>query len=81
MGLLGETEGGGVMAGKPNTMIRDAMYDNHMAQWQLAELLDVSESTIWRMLRKEMPDKEQSRIVWIINHPDEYRRVIGTEGK
>ena len=69
------------MAGKPNAMIRDAMYDNSMAQWQLAELLDVSETTIWRMLRKEMPDKEQSRIVWIINHPDEYRRIIGTEGK
>ena len=65
--------------GKPNAAIRDAMYDHRMAQWELAELLGVSETTIWRILRKEMPEKEQNRIVWIINNQEKYKEMVGVD--
>lgn len=65
--------------GRPNAAIRDAMYDHHMAQWELAELMGVSEMTIWRRLRKELPESEQKRIVWIINNQDKYREMLGVD--
>ena len=64
---------------RPNNAIRDAMYDHRLAQWQLAELLGVSETTIWRKLRSELPEKEQRRIIWIINNQDKYKEMIGEQ--
>lgn len=49
-----------------NQKIRIAMYDNHITQWKLARILGVSESTVWRLLREELPEEEQTRIVRII---------------
>lgn len=49
-----------------NIKVRIAMSDNHITQWKLARLLGVSESTVWRLLREELPEDEQSRIVRII---------------
>ena len=42
------------------------MSENHIPQWKLARLLGVSESTVWRMLREELPTEEQERIIRII---------------
>ena len=49
-----------------NIKIRIAMSDNRIAQWKLARLLGVSESTVWRMLREELPEEDQDKIVRII---------------
>lgn len=49
-----------------NIKIRIAMSDNHVTQWKLARLLGVSESTVWRLLREELPEEEKTRIVEII---------------
>jgi DNA-binding MurR/RpiR family transcriptional regulator len=66
------------MMGKANMKVRLAMMETGTPQWKLAELLGVSESTIWRMIRKEQPDKEQDRIVWIIKNPDKYKEMTST---
>ena len=42
------------------------MNDNHVPQWKLARLLGVSEITVWRRLREELPEEEQDRIVALI---------------
>lgn len=49
-----------------NKEIRDAMKQKCMAQWQLGELLGVSENTVNRKLRKELPDEEKQKILDII---------------
>lgn len=64
--------------GKTNMKVRLAMMETGTPQWKLAELLGVSESTVWRMIRKEQPDKEQDRIVWIIKNPDKYKEMTAT---
>ena len=50
-----------------NMTIRTAMKKKGMAQWQLGELLGVSENTINRWLRKELPEKEKEKILKLIN--------------
>ena len=42
------------------------MMGRNIKQWQLAKLLKVSESTVNRMLREELPEEEQNRIVALI---------------
>lgn len=54
-----------------NQEIRKAMFDKGMPQWKLAKLLGVSEMTIWRMLRDELPKAEQDRIIAVINRDGE----------
>ena len=49
-----------------NIKIRVAMMENQLTQWKLARLLGVSESTVNRMIREELPEKEQDRIVELI---------------
>ena len=49
-----------------NIKIRIAMMGRNIKQWQLAKLLKVSESTVNRMLREELPEEEQNRIVALI---------------
>lgn len=57
-----------------NLKIRVVMSDNHITQWKLARLLGVSESTVWRMLREELPEEEQDAIIAkieeVTNHDD-----------
>lgn len=54
------------MLTKTNIKIRNALKLKNMKQWQLAEILGISENTLYRMLRKELPEEEQNRIVTII---------------
>lgn len=59
-----------------NKEIRDAMKEKGITQWQLGELLGVSENTVNRKLRKELPDEEKQRILKIIRGKEE-----GTNGR
>lgn len=59
-----------------NKEIRNAMKEKGITQWQLGELLGVSENTINRKLRKELSDEEKQRILEIIRGKEE-----GTNGR
>ena len=49
-----------------NTRIRNALFQNNTKYWQLARIMGVSEATLSRRLRDELPDDEQARIVRLI---------------
>ena len=49
-----------------NERIRKILAIEGMRQWQLAKLLGVSEFTLIRRLRDELPEIEQSRIIGLI---------------
>jgi len=49
-----------------NIKIRIAMVECNIKQWQLAKLLNVSESTVNRLLREELPQERQDQIVGLI---------------
>ena len=51
---------------KCNISIRVAMMNHDLTQWDVAKLLEVSESTFYRMMRDELPEDEQKRIVALI---------------
>lgn len=51
-----------------NKEIRTAMKEKGMAQWQLGEMLGVSENTINRWLRKELPKDEKEKILTVIEN-------------
>lgn len=50
-----------------NKEIRNAMKQNGITQWKLGELLGVSENTVNRKLRKELPEEEKQKILEVIN--------------
>ena len=49
-----------------NKEIREAMKRKDIPQWKLGEMLGVSENTINRRLRKELPPDEKQKILDII---------------
>lgn len=49
-----------------NILIRKALAECNVKQWQLAELLGIGEYTMCRKLRRELPIDEQKRIVAVI---------------
>ena len=49
-----------------NKEIREAKKEKGMSQWQLGELLGVSENTVNRRLRKELSDEEKQKILKVI---------------
>lgn len=53
-----------------NQRVRIAMIENNVPQWKLAKKLNVSENTVWRRLREELPEEEQDRLVKIIEGRD-----------
>lgn len=52
-----------------NIKVRTKLFETNMPRWKCAELLGVSEMTLYRMLRNELPEDEQDRICRLI---DEY---------
>lgn len=54
-----------------NQKIRFALLENNMKQWELADLMGVSEAVLSRRLRKELPEEEQERIVALIRKREE----------
>ena len=51
---------------KPNEQIRAAARRNGLPLWQLADMLGMSENTLYRRLRHELPAEDQDRIVELI---------------
>lgn len=51
-----------------NEQIRKELKTAGMKQWQLAELMGISEQTICRKMRKEFPQSEQERIIELIRN-------------
>lgn len=49
-----------------NIRIRQALASKMMKYYQLDEILGVSEATRCRMLRTELPEEEQNRIIQLI---------------
>ena len=50
-----------------NKEIRNAMKQKGITQLKLGELLGVSENTVNRKLRKELPEEEKQKILEVIN--------------
>lgn len=51
-----------------NQKITQALKDTRTYQWELAEMLDISETTLCKKLRKELPEDEQDIIVAMIKN-------------
>ena len=49
-----------------NMKVRFAMLEHGIKQWQVAKLLNISESVFSRKLRKELSEEEQEKIVSLI---------------
>lgn len=52
---------------KNNLIIRTALLKNNVYLWELADILGVSEPTVVRRIRKELPEEEQLRIAEMIS--------------
>ena len=51
-----------------NKRIRIKMVEYDITQYGLSKLLGVSEMTVYRRLRDELPEDEQNRIIALIEH-------------
>ena len=49
-----------------NKRIRIKLVERELTQYDLAKLLGVSETTVYRRLRDELPEEEQDRIINMI---------------
>ena len=49
-----------------NTRIRIKMIECGLKQWELAKLMGISEPTLSKKLREELPEEEQDKIIEII---------------
>ena len=49
-----------------NHEIKDALKEANLKQWQLAELLQISEFTLSRKLRNELPEADKKEILEVI---------------
>lgn len=49
-----------------NVKIKATLKQAHMAQWQLADLLGITEWTLSRKLRKELSEEEKESIIELI---------------
>ena len=49
-----------------NKRIKDEMKRSGVYTWQLADALGVSENTLYRRMRHELPQMEQDRIISLI---------------
>lgn len=48
---------------KANMKVRIAQAENFVAQWEIAEEVGVSEQTVYRWMRKELPEDEQQLLI------------------
>lgn len=53
-----------------NKRVRIKLLEKDLKQWQLGRLLGKSEATIYRMLREELPEEEQDRIIKLIEEAE-----------
>ncbi len=53
---------------KTNEAIREVLKTHNVKLWQLADILNVSEMTVNRMLRHELPADKQNVIISLIEN-------------
>lgn len=51
---------------KPNQDIRDMLKDNGLTQWDLCKTLGLSEMTLYRRLRDELPEDQKQEYMKVI---------------
>ena len=49
-----------------NMLVRKTIAANMLKRWEVAKLMGISEMTLYRKLREEMPEEEQNRICLLI---------------
>ena len=49
-----------------NERVKNTLKNCGLRQWQLAAIIGVSEQTLYRKLRVELPEEEQSKLISII---------------
>lgn len=54
-----------------NQLVRDELAKHGLFLWQLGKIINVSESTITRMMREELPEDEQRKLVELIRKESE----------
>lgn len=52
---------------KSNVEIRKALSKANIKQWELAEMMQIAETTLCRKLRKELPEEKKKEILELIN--------------
>ena len=56
-----------IITSKANQEVREALQNKGMKQWELADLLGVSEFTLTRWLRKELTEDKKKQLLKAIN--------------
>lgn len=56
-----------IITSKPNRDIRIALQSKGMKQWELADMLGISEFTLTRWLRKELTEDKKELLLKAIN--------------
>lgn len=63
------------MSTKANVKVRTALLQANMKQYELAQLLDIYEEKLSRMLRYELPEEEQNKMIEVIErHAQEVKK-------
>lgn len=57
------TTKGGYVVNNTNLDIRKQMKENNIRQWQVAEQMGISEFTLSRKLRKELPQEQKDQLL------------------
>ena len=60
-----------------NKKIRQALFDTGIRHYQLAKALGISENTLGRMLRQELPDEKQEELLKLIKEMEVKRYENG----
>lgn len=56
-----------IITSKANQEIREALQNKGMKQWELADMLGISEFTLTRWLRKELTEDKKELLLKTIN--------------
>lgn len=51
----------------PNIELRSFLKEKKIKHWQLGVLLGISESTVYRLLRNELPTETKDNIILVVN--------------
>lgn len=55
-----------------NKKVRMAMFDHDLRMFELARILNTSETTLYRRLRDELSEEEQNRIIKLIEENEDH---------
>ncbi len=56
-----------IITSKTNQEVREALHNKSMKQWELADMLGISEFTLTRWLRKELTEDKKELLLKAIN--------------